>query len=362
MNPAYELRKIRLSELREFIQSKEYRHLKNTPISPNRASSYLHNPHAKTEDVSLYLLFHKGELIAYRSLYRDQFYQEERAISFGWLSGNWVHKDYRRQGISTFLFQEALQDWHFKVMFTNYAPESEKAYLETGTFSTLQTLKGKRFYIQNNWSEILAPKHPFFKKNKNAISKIDTLFNTFSRPIFIKKTALPSQVKIYDFDAFNPFHSIDNSHSFFRKNCKDYKWWTTYPWIEKTDNPSEAQRKYHFSSYSASYTRKVIAIYDTKGNLSSCFFLRIRDGHAKIPYDFCKEIDLLTIRKVLRYVFYTYPITHITLYSDTMIRAMGNRYLSKKFTQNFYISKDLNQQIDAPIAKIFTGDGDGIFT
>ncbi len=357
----FTIRKIRLSALSDFLKSEEYNSWDHVPISPNRALSYLHNPHGLENDIVLYLAIQNDDLIAYRTLYRDEFYLNNETYSFGWLSGNWVHPDFRRKGISTHLFKEALLDWEEKVMFTNYAPESEKAYLKTNSFETLSTLEGKRFYIKHNWTQILAPKHPFFKNNQRLISKIDEAFNTLTN-LFSKKTiALHKEVKILDFEDLDPFQCIKNNDSLFQKGSADYYWWRDYPWIENTNNPSPLQLRYHFSSHSTRYFRKIIAVY-TSGKISSVCILRVRDGHAKVPYYFIQNADQDKVKNAIQYCIQNFDITHLTSYSSIINEVLKNKYFHRKFKQNFYISALLNLKLSKNLPRIFSGDGDGIFT
>ena len=105
-----EIKKIKLSGLEEFIKGEQFRLLKDKPISSFRQLSQVHNPHGQKNDIVLYLGFIEEKLVAYRSVFGDYIFKSEKKTRFAWCSGNWVHPDHRRKGLSKLLLYEALKD------------------------------------------------------------------------------------------------------------------------------------------------------------------------------------------------------------------------------------------------------------
>ena len=132
-----EIKKIRLKELNDFVKSEMFNQFEILPISPERVKSYINNPKAKPEDVVLYLGSINNALVAFRSLFAGELISDDLKTRFAWCSGNWVAPEFRRKGFSEQLLKEAYSDWSGKLMFTNYAPNSENLYLKTGWFHSI---------------------------------------------------------------------------------------------------------------------------------------------------------------------------------------------------------------------------------
>ena len=130
------------------------------------------------------MAFYENELVAYRTILSDAFFIEKKKVSFGWLSGNWVHAKYRRKGFSTLLFNEALKDWGSKLMYTNYAVASKLVYDKTNQFNLLYDLKGTKYFTRFCLADILPLKKKVFKSTK--ISKVKTNLMVFIKPTILE--------------------------------------------------------------------------------------------------------------------------------------------------------------------------------
>jgi GNAT superfamily N-acetyltransferase len=159
------IEKIQLKNLESFVQSETFQQFNTIPITVLRAKSYLNNPHAHPNDVVLYLGFIEKQLVAFRSLFADRIFSDNEPIRFAWCSGNWVHPDFRRKGFSEQLLHETFTDWNGKLMFTNYAPNSEKLYLKTGKFKPIHQFQGFRGYLFPKTRKLIQ------SANKNWVTK-----------------------------------------------------------------------------------------------------------------------------------------------------------------------------------------------
>lgn len=358
------IKKISLSELEEFVNSKRFSNLPTVPISKIRALSYLSNPHAKPTDIVLYMAFINSELVAFRTIFAGIAQTRNLQLRFGWCSGNWVHPDFRRQGLSMFLLNQAYLDWDKKLAFTNYAPNSEKLYIKTGWFKPIHKFEGVRAYLFVKTQKLL----PF--ANKNHLSKIFfgfvdfciVLAATINAWLFSAKTNKTlqfEQLDIPDDECFDLLEKI-NSNTVFHRNKKELKWIFNMPWLstQKKDNAP----KYPFSSYTKTFYYRCIKIYSNK-EFQGFFVFSVREAHLKTLL-FC-EIEKYSkeVAVFLKEYCVQHQIEMITVYKNEIAIPFFEQKLPflhrKKYGQKIYTTFEIkntsaNQYID--------GDGDAFFT
>ncbi|QIA06901.1 GNAT family protein [Draconibacterium halophilum] len=243
-----QIKKIRIKELENFVNSKEFQNYEVVPISPIRAQSYLANPHAKPEDIVLYLGFIDNKLIAFRSLFADTLNSDGQLIRFGWCSGNWVHKQHRRFGYSEQLLREAYKDWNKKLLFTNYAPNSEKLYLKTGLFQAIHQFEGVRAYLHAKTAKFFPTKiNPLTKLLFNVIDffiglivRLITAFYHTKKDYKLSfiETEKPDET-CFEFLKSNPVNSV------FNRNETELKWIFEHPWISQQNNDESPATRFH---------------------------------------------------------------------------------------------------------------------
>ena len=157
-----DLKSYTLEELEPYLYTLYSKSESLVPVSPLRLRSYLENPRAKLSDPVLYEMRQKGEVVGYRTLLPDCFYDREgHPQRFAWLSGNWVRPDMRRRGISTQMLEMAEKQWEGRLMYTNYAPESKALYDSTGHFKIIANREGKRFYLRSDSEGLLGNRMGF---------------------------------------------------------------------------------------------------------------------------------------------------------------------------------------------------------
>jgi GNAT superfamily N-acetyltransferase len=277
-----DIRKIRLSELESFVQSKTFMQLPYVPITPARARSYLENPHGLPDDIVVIMAYMDGQMIAFRSLYAGVVQPEKERVRFGWCSGSWVHPDFRRKGISLRLLKEAYHDWNGRLMFTNYAPESENLYLKTGWFHEIHKYEGARGYlfVGKERLKLLTRK----KKVPAFLFAMGSLFTDLIAGMRV--LAYHQKIKsILQFEELNfpdskcfEFLQNDPGNYLFLREEKDWNWIFRFPWI--TDSNSEIKRKYPFSSVSGNFYYRTIKV-QQDGMLTGLFIFSVREGHLK---------------------------------------------------------------------------------
>lgn len=315
-------------------------------------------------DVSLYLGFFEGQLVAFRSLFSGIINSGKRQIRFGWCSGNWVHPGFRRKGFSEKLLKEAYSDWDGKLMFTNYAPASERLYLKTGWFYPIHQFNGVRGYLFPKTRKLIQA------TNKNSgfkllFSMVDFFIAVISiiRLWFFSGENNPDlqfeSVKIPDEQCFLSFQK-NSSDFLFNRAEKELKWIFQYPWISSAK--SVVSEKYPFSSFSGSFFYKTVKVF-IKNEFIGFFIFSVKENHLKtlyfrLPPGIEKEVAIY-----LKQFCKMRKIEVVTVYNTKVAQQLFARkypflYL-KKYGQKIYSSFEIEVEKGYQFQD---SDGDVIFT
>jgi GNAT superfamily N-acetyltransferase len=353
------IRKIRLAELENFVQSDNYKSFSTVPVSPSRTVSYLNNPHGKPEDVVLILALANKELIAFRSFFAGMAHTQNETIRFGWCSGNWVHPDFRREGISKKLLEEAWSAWNGKLMFTNYAPESEKLYLKTGWFEQVHQFEGVRAYLFPKTVKLLtiARRNRFSKWIFSLVdsciagySNLNVLFFSYLKNPDIRFETLP----VPDEESYR-FLEKQRENSLFGRDVQELKWIFQHPWISEINR--EVSNKYPFSSCSPSFSYTTVKVWQ-KDELTAVFIFSVRDAHLKTLFFRHPPEMNDEIARFIKKFGVKQKIEMVTIYNS----AIAGHFFARKFPflhvrkygQKIYSSFKLGE-----VEKLSFQDGDG---
>ena len=359
-----EIRKTRLGELEKFVKSSEFGHFKTIPVSDLRVKSYVNNPHAHPEDVVLYLGFVENELVAFRTVFADMIKTENEHVRFAWCSGNWVHPGFRRKGFSELLLNEAFTDWDGKLMFTNYAPDSETLYIKSRKFQVIHQFQGIREYLFPKTRKLYS-RAVHNRLSGMVFSFIDCAISAVStvRVWFYRAKQDPdfkfTQVRFPDEECYKISDSF-NDQFLFNRGKMELKWIFQYPWIsgEKKYSPEN----YPFSSYSESFAYQTIKIF--RQDLFIGFFIfSVREGHLKTLHFCLPEGIEQEIAGYLKKFCAMYKIEFITVYNTEIAQQLLNRKFPflhvKNYGQKIYSTFNI-QNVDS--YRFRDGDGDVIFT
>jgi GNAT superfamily N-acetyltransferase len=358
-----ELKKIRISELKSFINNEAFAEMEVIPISPSRAISYTKNPHARPKDVALYLCFADGKLVAFRSVFAGLANGNEK-IRFGWCSGNWVHPDFRRKGLPQQLLNEVYQDWNGKLMFTNYAPASEKLYLKTGWFHAIHQFNGARAYIFPKTAKIL----PVAKKSAAAkffLQIVDyflALFTRIKTLFFNPERNSDVEFRILDFPDAECYQFIEQqiTRDFFSRGEKELKWIFEWPWISGKNR--FVASKYPFSSLTESFYYQTVKVLK-KNKLEGIFIFSVRAGHLKTLHVHLPENLEYDSSLFLKTYCTKHKIEFATIYhsgmAEQLIKGKFPFLHIKPFGQKIYSSFEIK---DPENFHFQDGDGDTVFT
>jgi len=359
-----EILKIRLKDLESFSQSEVFKSWETVPVSSLRIQSYLHNPDANPDDIVLYLALIENKLVAFRTLFAGSVHTFNGNERFGWCSGNWVHPDFRRRGFSEMLLNEAFADWNDKLMFTNYAPNSEKLYLKTGKFEAIHQFQGFRGYLFVKTLKLApqAKKSVFSKIFFRGIDFGISVLAGFRTWVFkpeINPTVSFSELEFPDEECYKWLEER-KSGSVFQRGVREFQWIFNFPWITAQKN-SDAER-YPFSSFSESFRYYTIKIFD-QNCFAGFFIFSVRDGHLKTLCFLVKSGIEEAIADFLKQFCAVHKIEVITVYNYEISRYLFARKFpflrAKNYGQKIYSS--FNFDI-AQHQRFQDGDGDVIFT
>ena len=364
------IQKITLQELDNFISSKFYKELVNKPISIARAVSYVNNPRANNEDVVLYLAFLEKKLISYRTILSDTLFVEDKEVSFGWLSGNWVHEKHRRKGFSTLLFNEVKKDWNSKLIYTNYAEASKLVYDKTQDFKLLKELKGRKYYTRFCLADILPNKKEIFKTTKFIWRFIDVFLNVFLdlKKVFIKNIQNNTYIVRENeelSDSILEFVKNESSRNLFRRATIEFNWIKTYPWVLTNEITRNSSKNYNFSSYSKEFESNRYTLYDKFKCMFGCVLITVRDGHLKIPYAYYKKETIKEIALFIVGKCSEKNVKTVVIYQKELEEELNKLLFfvgKKEFTQKYFIMKTFEKVIKIKEFQIQSGDGDVVFT
>jgi hypothetical protein len=353
-----------LKDLESFVQSETFQQFTTIPITVLRAKSYLNNPHSKPDDLVLYLGFVEKQLVAFRTLFADSIFSENEPIRFAWCSGNWVHTDFRRKGFSEKLLQEAFTDWNGKLMFTNYAPNSEKLYLKTGLFQPVHQFHGFRGYLFPKTRKLIPG------ANKNRITKfvfsaVDTIITVASlvRILFFSSGQNPDfEFETLQYPDDECYQLLQNNlqNHIFRREEEAFKWIFQFPWISTEHLPGA--EKYPFSSYSNSFFYQTVKIFKGK-KVAGFFIFSVREAHLKTLFFCFTEGVGKEVANYLKQFCVNHKIELVTVYNYEVAQHLFSRKFpflrTKKYGQKIYSSFDIKNSTNLQFQD---GDGDVIFT
>jgi GNAT superfamily N-acetyltransferase len=335
------------------------------PVSPLRLRSYLENPRAVATDPVLFEMRQNGEVVAYRSLLPDCFYDRAgHPHRFAWLSGNWVRPDMRRKGISTRLLEAAEEQWEGRLMYTNYAPESKAVYDHTDRFRMIADREGKRFYLRSASAELLGNRMGARRFLRNTDSLVNQL-----RERSIEGFKFPRQepYKAEPITGFAPqLSKLVNriqKEALFRRDREIFEWALEYPWVTEQDCDPLT---YHFSYQASRFENIIYHITCAGGDSQGILWLLIHNDVLSVPYLFTedKAIQSCMAETIVRTMI-EQGCTHSTIrYTELTEQMMAYKKIFltlRKMPQLIFAHQSLASLIPKQ-ALIHDGDGDVMFT
>lgn len=353
-----------ISELPAFIASEKYRTCGNIPVSPERVSSYVANPRSDPDMPVLFTLTDQEKIVAYRTLLPDLFYGKEGAVSFAWLSGNYVDPAYRRQGLSTKLFRTVEEAWEGRLMYTNYAPASRAVYDKSGVFREFLVRPGKRYYLRSALSPLLKDR----VRMPGLLKFGDRLLNGI-HDLFISGSHYPidagirvEEVSVLD-AMLSDFIKKNVAGWLFARGPQEFDWIRKHPWVTG-GSAKPLPGSYQFTRHADPFINQWYKLSSEKGT-AFCWINVVADK-CTVPYYFTNDI-LLTIaaRQLVFNTMIRHQCSHITIRHPELslvLGAKGHPFLfSRKIPQRYFAHSAVAKKIPVD-PKVFDGDGDCVFT
>ena len=366
------IKDLKISQLNEYINSDEYKNLKDIPISPQRALSNINNPKGDKDDKVLFLAYDDDKFIGYLGAISDIFNVDNKTYKVAWLSCMWVDHEYRRQGIAVKLLNHANIIWNSNLLITNYIPSSGKTFEKTGIFTEFKSLPGIRGYLRFNLAEIIILKKPELKYFKWLISLFDFAANIINevRLLFWKASANISKINIEYLheidDETNMFIRERNNYNFSPRDKAFFDWIKKYPWVLNTPFEDYTSRRYEFSAVSKNFNQLFLKVMNSKNQIVAFIMLTYHGSHLKTPYLYFDDNNAGIVRKIIYGHLLNSKVKTFTTYHPGLVKAIKskrNPFISvRKMYLKSIISKDLLQKItDAEKYTLMEGDGDCAF-
>lgn len=360
-----DLRSYTLEELEKYLTPLFSTPGSTVPLSPLRLQSYLTNPRADAKDVVLFEMIDNNQVVGYRTLLPDLYFDHKGVPQgFAWLSGNWVHPEKRRMGISTLLLQEAEKKWDSRLMYTNYAPDSKALYDNTGHFPIIAKREGRRYYLRSNSEELLGK-----RMKAPALLRIgDQLINQM-REQNLKTLPLPEHEKISVKAINKPGEELTElisrvqQKSLFRRDLTIINWALDQPWVsvKKTE-----KLDYQFSYGATSFENLLFEFRHQDSGSAGLLWLIEHNRTMTVPYLFSEdsEITAAMVSTLLKTMIEK-GCTHTTIRLAELnqeLNAYRKLFLtSKEMPQYIFAHKTLADSIPGS-AILHDGDGDVLFT
>lgn len=366
-----EFRLLNQAGLKQFIESEEYKSLKNLPITKHRAISHIHNPRADKDDVLLIMAYIENEMVGYLGILPDRlFLSNENSYKFGWLSCLWVDVATRGKGIGEQLIKKSLMLWDNKIMSADFVPSTKKIYDKTEAFDQPFTISGIRLYIRMDLQTILPPKKPIFQNIKIILKIGDTLINYFLDVRFlIRKNELPPYkiefINKLD-DETGQFISRFDEDQLFKRGIHELNWILGYPWILSSTNKDRDSLRYHFSSIDKSFDYYCLKLCNGQNELIAFLIFTKRNRILKLPYCFMNKEVLPAVVQIIEFYILQWKINSFTTFHpDIVAYFTSHKTISiykKQIERSYMISKTISYALKDLKFNIQDGDADIVFT
>lgn len=339
------------------------------PISPQRALSYLHNPHAQPDDKVLYLAWEKRQLVGYRLVLPDKMQTPDGWQQVGWFSCVWVDPKRRGKGIAKAMVDRAMEDWHGRVLYQNPAVASHQLYQKTGAFAT-QTCSGYRWYhrIDTAWmlqrmGRTVAPN--LWTKTTDAIG------NALLWPVrhWNKKMASADvrwEIRQqWDDETLKHLQSSEQD-KLFPKSTALWQWRQHYPWILEQPANDMVQARYYFSATAERYRHFWLQLYTPQGEWCGAMVARLWNNDISVLHFWGNEHALPPAHQWLQHIIRHLAITTLTVFHSQLILYLQRHHRGhlhhKTIDRLFNYPAAWQSWIEANGHCFTPGDGDGYFT
>lgn len=347
-------------QLKNLIDSAEFKNFVFLPISRHRGLSQINNPRAKEEDILLIIAFEGEEIAAYLGILPDDFFSENEKIHCGWLSTIFVDPKFRGKRIAQQLLEIAFEAYNGHILITEFTTEAENMYVKTQKFDIQKPLVGMNFYFLFNLQKVLSTKKVLWEKFSPLLKIVDFSANFLLKISYSFKKINPKESQTFKLDeeisSFIEKNQVENS---FKRSIAEIKWITNNPWILVGVNKDF---NYQFSAFDKNFEYLFLKIYK-ENKLSSVLFLSLRNKTLKLQrlfgtdYEDCANVLLNYILKC--------KIINFISFDDNINSLMDGKFSLfkkarfRKFMMHKSLTKNLSENFQFNVTAL---DADAVFT
>lgn len=365
-----EIKRLNLKELKEYIESEEYKTSEDIPISRHRALSYINHPDAQPTDIVLCLAYIDKKLMGYLGIlpgYLKLFGTIKKA---GWLSCLWVSPKARGKGIAKSLVKEALEAWDYKVLATEFTPEAKNLYERSGEFKELYTAVGVRGFLRFNLHELLPNKFPKLQGFKNILKAVDYTGNALVNMGLLfsgKKTNNNYKIEYLSYldDEASAYIDSWQRTELLCRNAEELNWITRYPWVLNACMEDKNAKRYYFTSIAKRFNLLNIKLLDENEQIIAFIMLSIRNNTLKVPYCYVDEKNADKVLEVIYMHMHKMKLSTFTTYHPLLTKYLyktNTPFIYKKEIRRTYLTthslKDELENFNTQ-SKLYFQDGDG---
>lgn len=354
-------------QLLEFINSEEFKHLENYPITRHRALSHINNPRSSDTDKILYLAYENDKIVGYRLIMVDSINIDNQPEKIGWYSCVWVHPKKRGTGIAKQLVEFSLKDWNNNIVFQGPVTASKNLYTSTNIFNEV-FISGLRAYSRFDCNEVITSKKPTLKPLSFLFKFADGFMNLFIDS-FGSQIKCPNNTEVISEIDDEVFQFIQQyqSTNLFKRSKSEFNWILNYPWIISSNTIDHVSANYHFSSIAKDFRFINVKFYNDKKEIEGFITLQIRDKHLSVFNAYFKKSQTSTVINYIYHIIKKYKTNSFSIYNKNLIDYIvknPNPFVYKKtLKRGFYYSKNFEHYFKKnPQLSFEAGDGDMIFT
>ncbi|HPD94919.1 MAG: GNAT family N-acetyltransferase [Bacteroidales bacterium] len=357
--------KLTLKQLTVFSNDTKLFNRELLPISRTRALSYMANPRANNDDNVLYLAYDDDRLVGYRSVLPDLAYIDEKPHRFVWLSGTWVHPDYRRRGISTRLLEDITADWNGMVLGNRMAPGVKQIFDKITFLHDVFQVDGIRFHLRKTFLKTYN-----CCNYSNRLGRIgERCINFFNFSILNRNLLkLPTEVELDYFsrpDAeLNELFAQSCEHTLTKRTDLEWNWILRFPWLLSAPLPDVVSQKYFFASAVKSFNQFLVKVY-RGGELLGMLHMQHSNTRFSVPFSNFNEEYADLMAKIVLLHAHKCKASFITVYNPLLINGLKQLrmyyFYSTDRVRKYVATNPFAQMLNGKVINFADGEGDNAF-
>jgi len=354
------------NELNEFIHSEFFRVLNKVPISFHRGWSQYNNPYCADEDIILWAAYENADLVGYVGVLPDIINSEGVEKKIYWLSCFWVEEKFRNGQLASQLFFLLIKQYKNRLFISNFLYSLEKTYLNLGISQKTQYNKGRKFYINFCFADLLQARYPdlkstmtFYKLFERTINEL-LKFRKFIHKKRKRKYRVIEDNKL-DNELITFFETFKSSHQkSVIRDIRYFNWVIDFPWVLKGKTDKESDR-YYFSSKSEQFEYRILKIYHQQ-QPEGFVLLKIRDKNLTVSHIYARDEHIGSIAGYLIDLSLNELINTISTTDHRLMNRLRAKRTNFIYIKNFKRPYIFPRNYDISSSVFQDGDGDAVFT